>query len=124
MSTTDKLLTVREVSDLTGRHDATVKRDLRKGAYPNATRGSGPNDPWRIPVGDLVAAGHYAPETAEDPREVVRERRAERDVVRLRDQLAAKDAYIVRLEADLERERRQREQQAEVLHRVALREVA
>lgn len=128
MPNLDKLLTVREVADLTGRHETTVKRDLRKqgdvAVYPNAARGAGANDPWLIPVSDLVAAGHYTADDGQDPKEVVRERRADRDLVRLQEQLAARDAYIARLESDLERERSQLAQQSAVLHQVALREVA
>ncbi|MDP1794288.1 MAG: hypothetical protein Q8K63_09150 [Acidimicrobiales bacterium] len=35
----------------------TVRRRMRAGAFPRAVRGAGPNAPWRIPMGDLVAAG-------------------------------------------------------------------
>ncbi len=38
----------------------TIKRRLRNGAFPNATRGAGHGNreaPWLIPVADLLAAG-------------------------------------------------------------------
>lgn len=39
----------------------TVRRRLRDGEFPRAQRDPGPNQPWRIPLGDLVAAGLLVP---------------------------------------------------------------
>jgi predicted DNA-binding transcriptional regulator AlpA len=55
-----KLLTINEVADITGVSRDTIKRRLRSGAFPGATRRGaigGRSAPWLIPVGDLVAAG-------------------------------------------------------------------
>lgn len=47
-----KEYTVREVAQLVGKHEETVKRWIRTGKFPNAYRNSD-KEGWRIPEGDL-----------------------------------------------------------------------
>ncbi|KYG26886.1 helix-turn-helix domain-containing protein [Priestia endophytica] len=44
---------VKEVAQLVGKHEETVKRWLRRGKFPNAYRNSD-KEGWRIPEGDLT----------------------------------------------------------------------
>ena len=97
-----KLLTIKEVADLRGVVPDTVTRSIKKGDYPRAARGDGPNDPWQIPLGDLVAAGHYDPSTAAvEPEVAIRTTRAERELVEVRAQLAKAEAAAESLQREL-----------------------
>ena len=49
-------LTLTEAANATGRHRSTLLRALQAGALPNATKDAG--GAWRIPIGDLTAAGY------------------------------------------------------------------
>lgn len=93
--------TIREAADLSGWSFDSIKRDRTLGYYPNARRGDGPNAPWLIPLDDLIAAGRYTPEPDQDPGLVVADRRAERDLALLREQLAASTARADRAEGEV-----------------------
>lgn len=99
-SSTD-LLTMKDAADLCDVSRDTIKRDLRDGKYPNAIQSGGPGGPWLIPVGDLVAAGRHTPTSDEDALEVVRARRADRDLTLLRERLAAAEARAERAEDEV-----------------------
>lgn len=47
----------REAAKVVGVSVDTIRRRLRGGEFPRAIRGSGSNAPWRVPLGDLIAAG-------------------------------------------------------------------
>jgi hypothetical protein len=74
---TDTMLSVSKAAELTGMDRRTISRYADQGRFPNAERSHGregpATGPWRIPIGDLVAAGlsvnSSSPETV-DPREV------------------------------------------------------
>lgn len=68
-------LSLARAAELAGVSRDTLKRRLKRGAFPGAHRGSGsgPGGPWLIPVGDLEAAGlirHPADPNADDPGDV------------------------------------------------------
>lgn len=55
-----KEYTVKEVSDLTGKHEETVKRWIRSGRLPNSYRNSD-KEGWRIPESDLINLNRVFP---------------------------------------------------------------
>lgn len=99
------LVTISEAADLTGRDRSTIKRDREEGRYPCAVKD--PSGAWRIPVGDLVAAGRLPSGSVDNAREEIaaarehRETRQRREaLIRLEAQLAASDALIAKLRAE------------------------
>jgi hypothetical protein len=97
-----KLLTVKEAADLRGVSPDTVSRAIKAGHYPGATRGTGPNDPWLIPLSDLIAAGHYDPASATvEPEVAIRTTRAERELADVNTKLAKADAEVESLRREL-----------------------
>jgi hypothetical protein len=74
---TDPMLSVPKAAELTGLDRRTVSRYADQGRFPNAKRTHGSEGqgtgPWRIPPGDLVAAGLPVNSSAVeqiDPRDV------------------------------------------------------
>lgn len=53
----EEVLDIREAAERMGVSIDTIRRRLRAGELPRAARGTGSNAPWRIPLGDLIAAG-------------------------------------------------------------------
>jgi hypothetical protein len=51
-----RTLTLTEAANATGRHRSTLLRALQAGGLPNATKDAA--GAWRIPIGDLTAAGY------------------------------------------------------------------
>lgn len=97
---------VAEAARVFGISKDTVKRRLREGAFPNATR-TGPlvNSPWVIPHGDLLAAGFFP--VAADPVSGSQEAGSVGSVAELQGEVAALRARVETLEADLLRLRTQ-----------------
>lgn len=95
-----EVLTVGQAALLIGRDEKTVRRYLptttneagNRVRLPNAYRdGAGPNAPWLIPVGDLVAAGLCAPTApagSATGSEALARQRDDRELARLREDLA------------------------------------
>jgi hypothetical protein len=60
--TTDTMLTISEIVDLTGRDRKTVSEWVRTGdRYPKAVQEQSGRSSWRVPVKDLFAAGDLKP---------------------------------------------------------------
>lgn len=61
----ERSLTLSEAAAASGASRVTLRRRLDAGSFPNAFRsdtdGKGRKDTWRIPVGDLIAAGFVLP---------------------------------------------------------------
>lgn len=55
-----KEYTVKEVADLVGKHEETVKRWIRSGNLPNSYRNSD-KEGWRIPESDLINMNRILP---------------------------------------------------------------
>jgi hypothetical protein len=123
-----EVVTVTQAAQLIGRDAKTVRRMLpteankRKGAVrlPRAYRdGDGPTAPWLIPVTDLVAAGLCAPPTGAGSAtgsEALARQRDERDLARLREDLAryrATDEAKTMLLADRDQELKRLRQQVD-----------
>lgn len=53
----EEWLEVRTAARRAGVSVDTIRRRLRANEFPRAERLEGPNTPWRIPLGDLIAAG-------------------------------------------------------------------
>src|SRR5690349_18503617 len=53
----EEWLEVRNAARRAGVSVDTIRRRLRANEFPRAQRHEGPNTPWRIPLGDLIAAG-------------------------------------------------------------------
>jgi excisionase family DNA binding protein len=53
----EEILDISEAAERMGVSVDTIRRRLRAGELPRAARGTGSNAPWRIPLGDLIAAG-------------------------------------------------------------------
>jgi len=70
-------LTTKEAADACGVHPRTIKRKILDGKFPNAKReGTAKNSPWKIPLGDLTAAGlvtNAQAQSAADQREARRD---------------------------------------------------
>ena len=64
---TEEVLDIREAAERFGVSIDTVRRRLRAGELPRAARGAGSNAPWRIPLGDLIAAGLAMPAASREP---------------------------------------------------------
>ena len=97
---------VAEAARVFGISKDTVKRRLREGTFPNATR-SGPlvNSPWVIPHRDLLAAG-FTP-VAVDPASGTSEAGSVASVAELQGEVGALRARVETLEAELLRLRTQ-----------------
>lgn len=92
----DAALTLLEIADLLGRDPSTMKTWRKNGRWPNAVQDEHGRNTWRVPVGDLVAAGDLdASQVAHVENELAarresRETRALREqVVRLEEQVTA-----------------------------------
>lgn len=102
-----ELLTINAAAEACAVSRDTIKRRLRSGHFPNATRGRAQGDrppPWLIPVVDLVEAG-LAPTVDRGPTD-----RSEDDPVSLRVALAhhealsiARDAHLADLRTEVRR---------------------
>ena len=57
MDQTTLTYSITDAAVVCGVHRDTIRRLLRAGRLPNATRPGGVNGPWRIGAGDLAAAG-------------------------------------------------------------------
>lgn len=58
----ERTYTITEAADAAGVARSTIRRALDRGDFPNAAQDDDdPRSPWRIPTGDLEAAG-YAPQ--------------------------------------------------------------
>ncbi len=53
----EEVLDIQEAAERMGVSVDTIRRRLRAGELPRAARETGSNAPWRIPLGDLIAAG-------------------------------------------------------------------
>jgi hypothetical protein len=94
--TTDTLLTIRQIVDLTGRDRKTVSEWIRAAVrYPNAVQDQTGRKEWRVPVKDLVAAGDLEPSQVVEVPAALGSLREARQVGELR-------ARIVELEKALE----------------------
>lgn len=66
--TADRVLTAREAARLANTDVTTIRRHCLGGeTFPNAVKT--PEGDWRIPLGDLIAAGRWTPPAAQDPAE-------------------------------------------------------
>ncbi|MED3729003.1 helix-turn-helix domain-containing protein [Priestia filamentosa] len=74
---------VKEVAQLVGKHEETVKRWIRTGKFPNAYRNSD-KEGWRIPEGDLLQLGTLI--TAQEYKKIQGEK-----------QLDVQDSILVKL---------------------------
>lgn len=85
----DALLTLIEVSVVTGRNIKTVKvwNDKGKGRWPNAVQDTTGRNAWRVPVSDLVAAGDLDPSQIAHVHNELAGRRESREIKDLREQL-------------------------------------
>lgn len=60
MASRETSYTLTEAAEVTGRSRVTIRRYLDAGKFPNAWRDEASGEtpaPWRVPLGDLVAAG-------------------------------------------------------------------
>ena len=90
--TTDTVLTIRPIVDLTGRDRKTVAEWIRAGVrYPDTVQDRTGRREWRVPVKDLVAAGDLEPSQVVEVAAVLESLREARQVGELR-------ARIVELE--------------------------
>jgi hypothetical protein len=92
----DTLLTLREVSAVTGLHFDTVKghNNSGNGIWPNAIQDKTGRKAWRVPVSDLVATGHLDPSQVEHVENELAARRESKETKALREQ-------VIRLEEQL-----------------------
>ena len=122
----EDLVTVEQAASLIGKSSKTVRRYLPTAGnraaeavrLPNARQdGNEANAPWLIPVADLVAAGLLADAPmalgAPDAQRAVGRQRDDRDLTRLREQVAAykasesaKDVLLAERGRELERLRK------------------
>lgn len=87
-------LTIAEAAETCGVSTDTIKRDLRDGRYPRAARGEGANDPWLVPVDDLVAVGRLQVPPGRTFGDLRREQVEQRRVVELQIELAEVHARL------------------------------
>ena len=90
----DTLLTLIEITDLTGCDHTTTKNRRKAGRWPNAVQDETGRMAWRVPVGDLVASGDLDPSQIQHVENELAARRESRETKALREQ-------VIRLEEQL-----------------------
>lgn len=99
--------TYSEAGELTGLHPDTIKRERERGKFPGACQEVTGRKSWRIPVEDLVAAGHLPADRVGERLAELEKLRETEKVLALREKIADRDAVIARLQAELDAARRE-----------------
>lgn len=109
--TTDTMLTLNEISLITGRDIKTIKvwNDKGQGRWPGAVQDTTGRKAWRVPVSDLVASGDLDPSQVSHVHNELAGRRESRETKALREQL-------IRLEEQLLAARSLAEERANTIH--------